>query len=39
LLDRALGKAVGLIELPPDADEGMVVGFDTARSLLKTVVQ
>jgi hypothetical protein len=26
LLDRALGKAVGLIELPPDADGGSVVG-------------
>lgn len=32
LLDRALGKAVGLIELPPDAEEGMVVGFTFRRN-------
>jgi len=32
LLDRALGKAVGLIELPPDADAGTVVGFIFKRN-------
>jgi hypothetical protein len=32
LLDRALGKAVGLIELPPDADTGSVVEFIFKRN-------
>jgi len=32
LLDRALGKAVGLIELPPDANDGLVIGFTFKRN-------
>lgn len=32
LLDRALGKSVQLLELPPDADTGVVVGFTFKRN-------
>ena len=32
MLDRALGKSVGLIELPPDSESGTVVGFIFKRN-------
>jgi hypothetical protein len=32
MLDRALGKAVGLVELPADADAGTVIGFTFHRN-------
>ncbi len=32
ILDRSLGKAVGLVELPPDSDTGAVVAFIFKRN-------